>query len=618
MNKLDEQAFTPHPEKPIHLYRDYMIHRYGEPLFRIPVDTGRGCPHRGDDARGGCTFCPEHGARAMQIMNHTAIGDQVAAAIQFARRRYLARRYMLYFQAFTSTRNLDEPTRALFEHVRSLAAFDAVSIGTRPDCLSDDTLDFLKAWSKTTDLWVELGVQTMHDATLRRIHRGHDAAASREAILRLHECGIHVAVHVILGLPGESETHFNATAEALAELPVEAIKIHNLHLIRNTKLAAEWAEQAFPVYDEYAYAEILMSFLRRIPCAWPVIRMTTDTPPDELIAPIWHMPKGRFIDCVQEQMIYREWRQGDLVPNAHSADPAPRTEPEPMKVVRTEDGSITLWNADFKEHYHTQAGALLEAEKKYVGPSELETRLTRGPVNLLDICFGMGYNTLAACETAERLVRNPLTATVLEIDRRVIRQSAGLFQQSPDHATWGDRLHAVYADGHFQNALCEIRLRLGDARYTMQQLSPASQDVVFLDAFSTQRNSELWTLDFFRLIRNAMKPDGVLVTYCAALPVRSGLMQAGFFIGETEPVGRQRSGTLACLHPERIGIPLAESEQKEIQETLRGLPYRDPYLVWTNRDILRARQQLVDSGLTPAHSEGISPDPQGKARSNGK
>ena len=566
-----------------------MIQRYGGPLFRIPVDLGRGCPHRDLSGSGGCTFCPEHGARAVQTMNSETIAEQVAAAIHFARRRYLARRYMLYFQAFTATHELDAATRMLFEQVRGMASFDAISIGTRPDCLSESTLDFLSSWAETTDVWVELGIQTVHDATLRRINRGHDYAATERAVAALHARGIPIAAHVILGLPGEDQEHINTTAETLAALPIEAVKIHNLHVIKNTPLADEYAAHPFSVYQEYAYGEMLLDFLRRIPRAWPVIRMTTDTPPEELVAPQWHMPKGRFMETIQQQMILREWCQGDLVPGGASGEATASAAPE---AVITGDGSITLWNNDFKEHYHTQAGARLEAEKKYVQPVELDRRLADGPVALLDICFGLGYNTLVACNLAEQLKQHPLHVTALELDRRVLLRAAAVMPEEASEAfSWSVRLCALHDSGDSNAAFSTIHLRLGDARHTVQSVPPVSQDIVFLDAFSTQRNSELWTLDFFRLIRAVMKPDSVLVTYCAALPVRAGLMQAGFSIGETEPVGRQRSGTVAALDPTRIRLPIDAEELKTIQDTPRGLPYRDPWLVWTNRDILRERQQ---------------------------
>jgi hypothetical protein len=137
-----------------------------------------------------------------------------------------------------------------------------------------------------------------------------------------------------------------------------------------------------------------------------------------------------------------------------------------------------------------------------------------------------------------------------------------------------------------------IQLLWGDARHTAKKLS-APFDLIWLDAFSTQRNSELWTVDFFKKLKRVIKPDGVLLTYCAALPVRSGLLEAGFFVGETQPVGRKRGGTLAALQLDAITLPLSDHELKTLRETTRGLPYRDPHGVWTNKEILRNRQERI-------------------------
>ena len=133
----------------------------------------------------------------------------------------------------------------------------------------------------------------------------------------------------------------------------------------------------------------------------------------------------------------------------------------------------------------------------------------------------------------------------------------------------------------------------GDARHTVTKIEDSSFDLVFLDAFSTQRNSELWTVDFFRQLKRVMKPDAVLLTYCAAIPVRAGLIDADFFVGETDPVGRARGGTIAAMREADIEIPLPDHEIKMIRETTRGLPYRDPYSVWTNKEILRDRQERI-------------------------
>jgi radical SAM protein (TIGR01212 family) len=578
--------------KPVHHYREYMISRYGAPLFRIPVDTGRGCPHRDADGGGGCTFCPEHGARAVQTAKCETLEQQIDEAMQFSRRRYGAKRFMLYFQAFSATHDLDESTRELYLRLLERHTFDAVSVGTRPDCLGDDTLAFLSELRPRMDVWVELGIQTAHDATLQRIHRGHDWACSRRALERLHAAGIRVAAHVILGLPGEGAEQFNQTAEALAALPVDAMKLHNLHVIEGTQMAEDYRNAAFKVYDEYEYAEILMQVLRRILWERPVIRMTTDTPAEQLIAPRWHMAKGQFVQYVEQQMCCREWRQGDMCGNDL---PAPAGEASAYELVLTQDGSATFWNSDYREHYHTPAGARLEAVEKYVEPSHLGARLDAADVNLLDICFGLGGNTLAAGAKAVQQQAHTLHVTALEMDRRVVGQAARDIVDDEARSPLPDReiRSRLYHEGAFAASRFSVRILWGDARFTLRGIPPASQDIVFLDAFSTQRNSECWTLDFFRMIRAAMKQDGVLLTYCAALPVRAGLIQAGFFVGETRPVGRHRGGTLASPDAMLITEPLSEKEWRAIQESPRGFPYRDPFLCWSNSEILRVRQQRV-------------------------
>lgn len=297
---------------PYYTYRRFMLDTYGEPLHRVPVDFGLGCPHRGADGRGGCTFCAADGGRALQTAGLAGIEEQVAGAVAFAQRRYQARAFMAYVQAFTGTFAPPAEQRRLYERVLNAHAFRALSVGTRPDCLPPATIELLAALRARTDVWVELGVQTVHDRTLARINRGHDWECSRRAILALREAGIRVAAHVILGLPGESDGEFVETAETLARLPLDGIKIHNLHVIRGTALAEEYSRAPFRLLAENEYAEILIAFLRRLPPRLPVIRLNTDTPAADLIAPRWRLAKGQFLEHVQRLMLSRGWRQGDL------------------------------------------------------------------------------------------------------------------------------------------------------------------------------------------------------------------------------------------------------------------------------------------------------------------
>jgi len=579
-------------------YKTYMKARYGEPLFRVPIDFEMGCPNREADGSGGCTFCNVRGSKAIQTLGKDTVEEQMTEAVRFARDRYGAKKYMAYIQAFSAT--FGESQQPKYLDLLDAFDFTAVSIGTRPDCLTPQAYDFLVELNKHIEVWVELGVQTVHGRTLKRINRGHDWASSERAIKRLHELGIKVAVHAILGLPGETAEDFQETADTLAALPIDAVKIHNLHIERGTTLALEHALTPLPVLMEHDFAEHLMDFIRRMPPNIPIMRLTTDTLDEELIAPKWHMAKGQFRDYVVQQMTCREWRQGDLF--ASGADTTKQDDSSALKLVETEDGSITFWNEAYKEHYHTPAGARLEAEEKYIIPSKLKERLSDGDVQLLDVCFGLGYNSLCALNLTrqDRLlpavaITSTLSVTALEMDRRVVREAAGkIHLLETDSFDWKDCLFQLHrSQAYSLKPTASINILWGDARYTVTEQPTQHFDLVFLDAFSTQRNSELWTVDFFRKLKHVMKPSAVLLTYCAAIPVRAGLIEAGFFVGETTPVGRQRGGTIAAMRAEDIEIPLPEREMQLILETTRGLPYLDPYGVRTNKEILRDRQERI-------------------------
>lgn len=579
-------------------FKTFMVQHYGTALHRVPVDLGYGCPNRGPDGTGGCAFCAETGGRAVQITGITNIQDQISQGVTFARQRYQAQAFMLYIQAYTGTFADATVLRETLAAMLACHPFRALSIGTRPDCLNDDVIDVLRELNEQLDVWVELGVQTTYDDTLIRINRGHDWAASRQAVVRLHKAGLRPAAHIILGLPGETPDHWRQTAERLARLPLTAVKLHNLHVIRGTALAAEYADSPFPTLDEHQYTEGVIDVLQRLPADVPIMRLTTDTPEDQLIAPRWHLSKGQFLDHLVKHMRFRNVRQGDCFSGrkrsgADAAEPAVDFTPLP-----TGDGSVTFWNPVFKEHYHSKVGAHTEAREKFILPSGLGERIrerTGDDIHLLDICFGLGYNTIAAIEealTAQKPSRR-LRVTALEIDAGVITAAARHVTPPADSAVdWTSFFKTLSTDGHWKNERCAVDLLIGDARARLPE-PPARFDIIFLDAFSTQRNAELWTLDFFSRLKKILAPNGALLTYSAALPVRGGLMRAGFVVGETPAIGRNRGGTIAADSAEWINQPLCPDELKAIQTTTRGLPYRDPSQTWTNRHILREREKRV-------------------------
>ncbi len=566
--------------EPFYSYRTFLRNTYGKNLYRIPVNLNFSCPNRDEDGRGGCTFCGENGALAVHLnINTTDLVRQVQESIDYTRKRYGADcELMIYFQAYTSTNAPIEQIRDCFEKVLALADFKAIIVSTRPDCLPEDVLTYFKELTERYDLWVELGIQTANDTTLKRINRGHDFACSATAIKVLDECGVKVTAHVILGLPGETKSDFENTAETLAKLPISGIKIHNLHIVKNTALAKE----NIPVFDEHEYAEVLIDFLRRIPANIPVMRICSDTPNEILIAPIWWMKKGQFLNYVHHQMKQRSIFQGDLVENSEFKPEAIHS----YKVVETDDGSCTFYSDFFKENYHSTSGAKTESVEKFIQPTNLFTKLEGQKIRLLDVGFGLGCNALTAFFSAPE--QSQLDIVTLEFDRAVVEQAINAFPE------WATAYTNLLAKGYYQQGNRSIKIIWGDARKNLKQLRLENQqfDIIFHDAFSTQKNTELWTQSFFRSEAILLKTGGQIVTYSNANPVRSALYRCGLTISETPAVGRKKGGTLATksLAPE---IELSEKEQLILTKTTSMIPYRDPCGTWSRKQILLHRDRVV-------------------------
>jgi len=613
-------------------YKPWMIERYGVPLFRVPVQLASSCPH------GRCAFCSENGSKAQQTQQQESPSDQIEAAIKFSKRRYKAQKLMLYIQAFTA--DLTDPAQQnqifqcleptasghgfLFQGLENLK-FEAISIGTRPDCLPPTALDFLEKLKEQVEVWVELGVQTANDETLKTINRGHDWECSKQAIMSLAGRGIYVAPHVILGLPnadcvGEQNVSddWRHTAEELAKLPLSGIKIHNLHIMKGT----EFAKTLPPTMNHWEYAEGLIDFLRRIPADIPVMRISTDTPKDQLIAPHWHLEKGQFLDYVIQQMTCRQIRQGDLT-NGVSEYGSTGNSKTPklhhsMTPVPTGDGSITFFSKDWKEHYHTKSGARLEADKKFVEPSGLKEKLQTSDLKLLDVCFGLGNNSLAALcaqsgtgfqpvcsrtataspQTGRTPVPHSLDITALEMDKRVVRAASEKFQTlETDPVNWKFVLSELLQHSTFHVHHSTISLQWGDARWLIQNLADDSFDIVFHDPFSSQHCPELWTVEFFQQLLRVMKPDGVLLTYSSSMPVRGAMCEAGFYIAETVPGYQMGNGTIASLSPLPEKLPMIGTllHRDAQMDKRRSIPYRDPHLCATSKAILRQRQETQEN-----------------------
>ncbi len=291
-------------------HKEWAIRKWGGPLYRVPVDPGWGCPHKKPGEMGGCTFCAEDGGRARQTLGVDSPAAQLERGVTFVRERYGEGKLELYIQAYTATFSSVDALKAMIEPLLGQQNFVSLSLGTRPDCLPPPTLELLREWNQQLEVWVELGLQTAQDATLLRMNRQHSWAKSKEAIFKLQDAGLQSCAHLLFGLPGESADDMFATVEEIVALPVQALKLHNLHVLEGSLLGEEFKRQPFPVLPESAWLELVMQLIRRIPAELPLFRVFTDS--ENRLAPKSEFSKGEFLHQLEVVMKKRGWFQGEL------------------------------------------------------------------------------------------------------------------------------------------------------------------------------------------------------------------------------------------------------------------------------------------------------------------
>lgn len=548
-------------------HKAYMLSYYGEALFSVPVNLEFGCPNREDDGRGGCSFCPEHGSRAAQIADAKSVEEQIEKALSFAKRRYNASSFALYIQAYTGTFASLVKQKEAYEKLLSFYPFRALHVGTRPDCLSASTLEYLSELNQKIDVVVELGVQSLSDESLKRINRGHDAACSLDAIKRLRAKGLKVYAHLIIGLPHETPDMWKHSVQGLVEAGIDGIKFHNLHVIEKTDLAKEYEAKPFALLNEYAYAEALIELLRIMPSHLPIVRLATDTPMRELIAPKWHMAKGQFGEYVAQTMRYRGIQQGDLVEKSLTkSDEIP-------KCIALKDGSTTFWSEAYHDYYHPKAGAYVQAEKLFLEKSDLKARLEKSDVKLLDLGFGMGYNTFEALKLAQRSAKYTLHVKAIEQNKMLLHHSAHVVPESL-HVKM---LETLFACKTYEDEGVKVELLNAEARYAVSLLEETF-DVVFLDPFLESNNASLVSVEFFQMLRKRLKKDGILVASTTLQAVTEGLLRAGFDVKVANDTKSDIKGVIATPS---LPKPLPSAH-----------PYHDPHGVWSDKKIESEHQKV--------------------------
>jgi radical SAM protein (TIGR01212 family) len=295
-------------------YRDlnsFLKERFGQRVQKITLDAGLTCPNRdGRVGAGGCLYCNARGSGTGAWGRGESIPAQLEAGMARLARRYGAARFIAYFQSFSNTYAPVAQLRELYDAALAPPQVVGLAIGTRPDCLEDDVLDLLAGYGRDRLVWLELGLQSAHDATLARLNRGHDVACFTEATARAAARGLPVVAHVILGLPGEGPEEMAATADYLARLPVHGVKIHLLYVIKDSGLAGRYGAGEYVCLSEDQYVGAVVDFIERLPPHLVIHRLTGDPHPEELVAPAWCLDKARVLRRIREEFARRGTRQG--------------------------------------------------------------------------------------------------------------------------------------------------------------------------------------------------------------------------------------------------------------------------------------------------------------------
>lgn len=294
-------------------FGDFLRERFPFKAQKIAINAGFTCPNRdGSKGRGGCTYCNNQTFNPSYCQTDKSVTDQLAEGVRFFSRKYPEMRYLAYFQAYTSTYGEQERLERLYEEALSYPGVVGLVIGTRPDCVPDRLLDYLARLSEQVLVLVEYGVESTLDRTLRRINRGHDFAEAEEAIRRTAARGIAVGAHLILGLPGESRDEILGHADRLSDLPLTTLKLHQLQLIRHTRMALEFERQPedFHLFTVDEYIDLAIDFIERLDPAIALERFVSQSPKELLIAPDWGLKNYEFTARVNRRLAERDSWQG--------------------------------------------------------------------------------------------------------------------------------------------------------------------------------------------------------------------------------------------------------------------------------------------------------------------
>ncbi|HCN85711.1 MAG TPA: TIGR01212 family radical SAM protein [Enterococcus faecalis] len=305
--------YSDDPTKRYHTWNYALRQQFGEKIFKVPIDGGFDCPNRdGTVAKGGCTFCSVSGSGDMIVAPSDPLPLQFQKEIQLMHQKWpTVDQYIVYFQNFTNTHAPVDVIRHRFEQVVNEKGVVGLSIGTRPDCLPDEVVNYLAELNERFYLWVELGLQTTFEETSAAINRAHDYQTYLDGVAKLRKHGIRVCTHLINGLPGETPAMMRENVRrTIQDSDIQGIKLHLLHLMTNTKMMRDYNEGRLQLMSKEAYVSVICDQLEMLPPEIVIHRLTGDAPFETIIGPMWSLKKWEVLNAIDAEMKRRNSYQG--------------------------------------------------------------------------------------------------------------------------------------------------------------------------------------------------------------------------------------------------------------------------------------------------------------------
>lgn len=294
-------------------YNSYLKEKFGCRVHKVSVDVGFTCPNRdGNVAIGGCIYCNNDSFVPSYAKSRVSLQDQIRTGMEYLKKRFKAEKFIIYFQAYTNTYDKIEKLEKLYREALDNENVVGLAIGTRSDCVDEKKIKLFDDLAKDWFVSIEYGIESIYDKTLEYMNRGHNYKSIIDAIRITKERGIHIGAHIIVGFPTEAKEEMLQMADEVSRLNIDFLKVHNLHIVKNTPLARMYAKDPFHLFNYQEYLDFITCFLERLAPNIVIERLFTDTPQDLLIAPRWNKTHTEILRGIDMELERRDTYQGRL------------------------------------------------------------------------------------------------------------------------------------------------------------------------------------------------------------------------------------------------------------------------------------------------------------------